>query len=171
MFKIFCFCVLVLLVGCGYTQPGIHEPHGIVHPLGMLRITQIDGQRTVDLTGDYIFRIVPGPHELTLENGHNNSTPVEGTNSYVARFPIDIQEGKKYYLKAHLNYGLNNLFFGVGFQEVKSWRPVIDKEEHLRSKPDGNQDFPPAKTTPQEKRNTGIKAPDMPETKTNPGTP
>ena len=126
-----CYLLLFIMVGCSsYIQPNNSEAYGVVHPTGVLRITDIDGVRTADFSGDYIFRISPGSHTITITHGHNK-TPVEGKKTHLANFVLDIKEGIRYYLKANLNYGLNSLFFGVGFKEVKSWNPVLLRQEPI----------------------------------------
>ena len=127
------YLFLLIVVGCSsYIQPKNGEAYGVVHPTGVLRITNIDGIRTTDLSGDYIFRVAPGRHTLTIARGHNK-TPVEGKRTHLANFVLEIKEGTRYYLKASLSYGLNSLFFGVGFKEVKSWKPEVLRQEPISS--------------------------------------
>lgn len=127
MLKYFYLIFCIVLLGCGYVEPKLNEPYGIIHPTGGVRITQIDELNTIDFTGRYIFRVSPGKHKITLAHGHNKKTPVKGTKHHLAKYVVDIKEGREYYIRAKLIYGLNNLFFGKGFQEVKAWLPEINR--------------------------------------------
>lgn len=161
------FLTGMLLLGCGYTEPALNEPYGILHPLGPLRVVIIDGSHTIDITGQYIFRISPGPHTIKLLYGHGD-TPVEGSHSSRATMDMEIEEGMRYYLEGKLNYGHLNLLFGVGFEGVKSWQPVLRKKEPIEGykkagpAPEKGSKQEPAKADDTQKQTTDKLPPEKP---------
>ena len=143
MQKIF-FLVLCLgmIAGCGYKQPSLNESYGIIQATGSIIIHQIDGKEAINLSGNYIFRISPGSHTLLLGQGHNEKTPVEGSDSPYASFPISIEEGYRYYLGTELIYGHEDVMLGYGFKAVKAWKPIIKKCTAIKGyKKKASQDF------------------------------
>ena len=124
--------IVLILAGCGYTQPKVSEPYGLLQPVGGVRILKINGDHVVTFDGNYVLRVTPGKTKLMLAHGHNSKTPVEGSKSPYAKMIIEVKEGICYYIKAKFRFGLNKLFFGAGFKEVKSWQPVIAKQKPLR---------------------------------------
>lgn len=123
--------LLCCLVGCGYSQPTLTEPYAIVHPIGHLRITAIDDSTTLDISGKYIFRVSPGSHVLTMVYGHSD-TPVEGSDSSYAKFPIKAAEGVCYYVEAKIKRGFHNFLFGLGLRTAVAWRPVIQSQKPIQ---------------------------------------
>ena len=132
MLKLWCLAATLFLIGCGYTQPNINEPYGIIQPTGGIRILKIDGERVIDLSGDYILRASPGNHILILAYGHNKKTPVEGSKSPYGKLSVGVEEGICYYIAPKLKYGLNDLFFGAGFKEVKAWKPFLKEKKEIK---------------------------------------
>ncbi|NUM35177.1 MAG: hypothetical protein HUU50_11570 [Candidatus Brocadiae bacterium] len=131
MFKWYFLLFAIFFAGCAYRQPDLSEPYGIIQPLGGIRVLKVNGERVFDITGEYVLRVSPGKHTFLLARGHNEKTPVEGTESPYSQFPLEIEEGTCYYIEPGLKYGLNNLFFGTGFKEIVSWKPLIKKQEKI----------------------------------------
>ncbi len=147
MLKWYCLLLACILIGCGYTQPDLNERYGIIQPLGGIRILKVDQERVISLAGDYIIRVYPGQRHLLLGAGHNEKTFVEGTKSPFAKMTIDVEEGMCYYIEPKYTYGLNDLFFGAGFQEIKGWKPTLKKQAAIP----GYQKKPPAAEASQSK--------------------
>ncbi len=123
-FIIICCC---FTLGCGYIQPEVFEPHGIIQPVNGIRILKIDNERVISLLGDYVVRVTPGKRRLLLAVGQNEKTPVDGTKNPFAKMIVDIEEGMCYYIEPQYRYGMNNIFFGAGFKEIKAWKPLLKK--------------------------------------------
>lgn len=123
---------LITFAGCGYEQPALDQPYGIIEPVGNLKILEIDGERIMSLSGDYTIRAVPGPHTLVLNYTNNTKTRAEGSDSYLGKLKLEVEEGMRYYLETKYNYGKENIFFGVNINAVKSWMPALKNREPIK---------------------------------------
>lgn len=130
MGKIIVYMTVAIMAGCGYKEPALDQPYGILHPVGNLKIVEIDDENVVTFSGDYVVRAVPGPHILTLNYGSNHNTPVEGSKSYLGELTVDVKEGTRYYLVAEYYYDSANVLIG-DLKVLRSWKPVLKKEEPI----------------------------------------
>lgn len=123
--------LVTIFVGCGYKEPALNEPYGILHPLGSLKIVEIDDEHVMSFSGDYVRRVSPGTHLLTLNYGTNEQTPVEGSKSPIGKLSVDVEEGMRYYLAAEYNYEKRDMLVGLNLSVITSWRPVLKKTEPI----------------------------------------